>query len=145
MAEKMGYTNIRIAEAGYPGWTKLYGSSGAIEVQAGGVDGSIDVEQFEKILKENPDSVLIVDVRDPDEFAAGHFKGAKNIPVDKLEQELPNLPKDKPIVYVCATGARSGEAFYMTKDVRPELEKCYYLEATTTFDEGGEYEIKPNK
>jgi len=83
-----------------------------------------------------------VDVRDPDEFAAGHFQTAVNIPVAELEEKVDNLPADKPIVFVCSTGARSGEAYYMVQDVRPELKNVFYLEAETTFKKDGSYTIK---
>jgi rhodanese-related sulfurtransferase len=40
--------------------------------------------------------VTLVDVRSPEEFAAGHIEGALNIPLDELEQHLEQLPKDQP-------------------------------------------------
>jgi rhodanese-related sulfurtransferase len=83
-----------------------------------------------------------VDVRDPDEYENGHFKTAVNIPVDQLEKKVSTLPADKPIVFVCSTGARSGESFYMLMDLRPELKKVYYLEAECTYKKDGSYEIK---
>jgi len=83
-----------------------------------------------------------VDVRDPDEFATGHFKTAVNIPVDQLEKKVNSLPTDKPIVFVCATGARSGESFYMLQDMKPDLKKVYYLEAEVEFKKDGSYKIK---
>ncbi len=84
-------------------------------------------------------------MRDPDEFAAGHFKSAVNIPVDQLEKKVNSLPTDKPIVFVCSTGARSGESFYMLQDMRPDLKKVYYLEAETVYNKDGSVKItKPN-
>lgn len=83
-----------------------------------------------------------MDVRDPDEYASGHFKTAVNIPVDQLEESVGTLPADKPIVFVCSTGARSGESFYMLQDLRPELKKVYYLEAECSYKKDGSYEIK---
>ena len=85
---------------------------------------------------------MLIDVRDADEFKNGSFKTAVNIPVDDLEDKIKSLPADKPIVFVCGTGARSGESFYMVQDVRPELKNVYYLEGTLTFKEDGSFEIK---
>jgi len=85
---------------------------------------------------------MLIDVRDPDEFAKGHFKNAVNIPVDQLEAKIPQLPKDKPVVFVCSTGARSGESYYMIQDIRPELKNVYYLEAEVTINKDGSYTIK---
>ena len=114
-------------------------------VKAGTEEGSIDHDTFTKILKENPQSIYLVDVRDPDEFDAGHFQTAVNIPVGELEDRVESLPADKPIVFVCATGARSGESFYMLQDLKPELKKVYYLEAEVEYSKDGSYNIKKNQ
>ena len=128
--------------AGYPAWVKAYGASpAAVAVKAGAAEGSIDIATFEKIIKEDPQSIMLVDVRDPDEYAAGSFKTAVNIPTDELEQKIPTLPADKPIVFVCNTGARSGEAYYMVQDIRPELKTVYYLEAETIYNKDGSVKI----
>ncbi len=83
-------------------------------------------------------------MRDPDEFAAGHFRTAVNIPVGELEEKVDTLPADKPIVFACSTGARSGESFYMIQDIKPELKKVYYLEAEVEYSKDGSYKIKKN-
>jgi rhodanese-related sulfurtransferase len=88
---------------------------------------------------------MLVDVRDPDEYAAGSFKTAVNISTDELENKIATLPSDKPIVFVCNTGSRSGEAYYMVQDIRPELKKVYYLEAETTYNKDGSVKITPPK
>jgi rhodanese-related sulfurtransferase len=111
-------------------------------IQKGGEEGSIAIAQFKEIIEQRPESVYLVDVRDKDEFAKGHFKTAVNIPVDDLEKKVKSLPADKPIVFVCSTGARSGESFYMLQDLRPELKEVYYLEAGCTWKKDGTYEIK---
>ncbi|MBL0124686.1 MAG: rhodanese-like domain-containing protein [Betaproteobacteria bacterium] len=48
---------------------------------------------------------MLVDVRDAKEFAAGTAKGAVNIPINELEKKLSTLPTDKPVVFICGTGA----------------------------------------
>lgn len=45
--------------------------------------------------------VTVLDVRPPEEYAAGHLPGAINVPVDKLERYLSKLPKRKEIVAYC--------------------------------------------
>ena len=133
---------MKVFAAGYPAWVKAYGASAAVApVKAGAVEGSIDIATFEKIIKEDPQSILLIDVRDPDEYAAGSFKTAVNIPTDELEKKIATLPADKPIVFVCNTGARSGEAYYMIQDLRPELKKVYYLEAETIYSKDGSVKI----
>jgi phage shock protein E len=57
-------------------------------------------------------NALLVDVRSPGEFAAGHIAGAINVPLDRLPQEVAQtLPeKNQPLVVYCLSGARSGVA-----------------------------------
>jgi phage shock protein E len=52
----------------------------------------------------------IVDVRSPEEFRDGAYPGAVNIPLPELGRRLGELPKDKPVVLYCASGARSASA-----------------------------------
>jgi len=128
--------------AGYPAWKKEMAAAAPAKVTAGAEEGTIEIAAFEKILKENPESIMLIDVRDADEYAAGTFKIAVNIPTDDLESKISSLPSDKPIVFVCSTGARSGEAYYMVQDIRPELKNVYYLEAEAIFNKDGSYTIK---
>jgi len=144
----LGYTNVMVFAAGYPAWKAAYGESQpvaaatpAAAVKAGKEEGSIDTDSFIKIVNENPASIYLVDVRDADEFATGSFKTAVNIPVDTLESKIKALPTDKPVVFVCGTGARSGESYYMVKDLRPEMKNVYYLEGYLTFGKDGSYRI----
>ncbi len=140
----LGYTNVKVFSAGYPAWKNVAGISKAAaptQVKAGKEEGSIAIDSFKKILKENPEHILLVDVRDPDEFAAGAFKTAVNIPSDKVEDEVKSLPTGKPVVFVCSTGSRSGEAFYMVQDMRPELKNVYYLEAEVTYNGDGSFKL----
>ena len=144
----LGYTNVKVYAAGYPAWKAAYGTGGAgsatmaaTKVKAGTEEGSIDTDAFVKMVNENPDSMMLIDVRDPDEFADGHFKTAVNIPVDQLEDKIKTLPADKPIVFVCGTGARAGESYYMVQDVRPELKNVFYLEGYLTVKKDGTFEI----
>lgn len=46
-------------------------------------------------------SVMLLDVRPEDEFALGHLPGALNIPLEELEHQLAQLPKDREIVAYC--------------------------------------------
>ena len=143
----MGYTNVKVYSAGYPAWKAMAGDSATAQaapakIKAGPEEGSIDIELFKKIVAENPESIYLVDVRDKDEFDKGSFKTAVNIPVDELEGKINTLPKDKPIVFVCGTGARSGESYYMLQDLRPELKNVFYLDAELTIHKDGTFSLK---
>jgi 3-mercaptopyruvate sulfurtransferase SseA len=132
---------VSVFAAGYPAWKKAVGAA-PVAVKAGGEEGTIDIATFEKIMQENPASIMLIDVRDKDEYDKGTIKGAVNIPVDDLEAKIPSLPTDKPIVFVCGTGARSGESYYMVQDVRPELKKVYYIEGELVLNKDGSFKIK---
>ena len=63
------------------------------------------------IVKQKLESgAIIVDVRTPEEFRDGAYPGAKNIPLSDLGPRLGEIPKDKPVVLYCASGARSSSA-----------------------------------
>ncbi len=130
--------------AGYPAWKKFAGTSSAskVAVKSGGEEGSIDIKVFKKILAQNPETIQLIDVRDIDEYEAGHFKTAVNIPTDDLEANVKKLSDEKPIVFVCNSGAKSGEAFYMLQDLRPELKKVYYLDAESKYNKDGSFKIE---
>jgi rhodanese-related sulfurtransferase len=53
---------------------------------------------------------LVLDVREPSEYAAGHIAGSILIPLHQLSQRTSELPKDREIICVCASGSRSGSA-----------------------------------
>jgi rhodanese-related sulfurtransferase len=53
---------------------------------------------------------LVIDVRQPEEYRQGHIAGAKLIPLGELSNRINELPKDKEIVCVCASGSRSRSA-----------------------------------
>lgn len=153
-AVKLGYSNVKVVPAGWPGWDKAYGASAgaapapvavapaaaAPAIVPGKEPGSIAVPSFEQILREAPHSVHLIDVRDPQEFAAGTFKGAVNIPVGTLDKKLDQLPRDKPIVFFCGAGGRSGEAHDVVKSALPAL-KTVFVDATIKWTPSGEYTI----
>jgi rhodanese-related sulfurtransferase len=52
----------------------------------------------------------LLDVRDPDEFAAGHAPGAKNIPLNSLRSAVDQLSPSLPLAVYCAVGGRAHNA-----------------------------------
>ena len=54
--------------------------------------------------------VVVLDVRSPEEFAAGHVPGALNIPFDQVAQRFAEVPQDKDVVLYCRSGRRAGIA-----------------------------------
>ena len=102
------------------------------------------VTSFEKVWKENPSSIMVVDVRDVKEFAAGTMKGAINLPINDLEKKVDTLPKNKPVVFVCGTGARSGEAYDMVKLLAGDVQ-AYFIDAEIKFGGDGTYTMVEKK
>jgi len=59
---------------------------------------------------------LLLDVREHDEWDAGHDPRALHIPLGELEARLGELPRDRPIFAVCRSGNRSGQATSLLLD-----------------------------
>lgn len=70
------------------------------------------VNPGEATLLINREDAIVVDVREVDEFAAGHLPEAKNLPLGKLAERLDELEKFKaqPVILCCASGMRSNKA-----------------------------------
>lgn len=68
-------------------------------------------ELLARLEQKDPD-LLVLDVRTPEEFAAGHVPGARNVPHDQVPAKLAELAsfKDKPVVLYCRSGRRSAAA-----------------------------------
>lgn len=150
-AVELGYTDVKLFQAGYPAWQEAYApkpaaaapKAGAVAITTGKETDTITVASFEEILKVAPESVLMLDVRDPSEFEGGHFKPAVNMTVDEVEEKVAELPTDRPIVFVCSTGTRSAEAFDIVKMARNDVE-VYFLDAYVDYAKDGSYTITPN-
>ena len=69
----------------------------------------IDLETL-KDLSDQEHAPIILDVRQQSEFQAGHIKGALNIELGELQEHLDGLPRDLPVVTVCAGGMRASMA-----------------------------------
>ncbi|HNI74841.1 MAG TPA: rhodanese-like domain-containing protein [Accumulibacter sp.] len=155
-ARKLGYSNVMTYPPGYPEWEKLNGPSSPIAAMAnmaagvaqamaqlipGKEKGSVTVESFEKVWMQNPGSVMLVDVRDPKEVASGMIKGSVNIPMNELEKKVGTLPTDKTVVFVCGTGARSGEAYDTVKLLGGKVQAAF-LDADVKFNADGTFSMK---
>jgi rhodanese-related sulfurtransferase len=142
----LGYTNVRDFYLSYKGWTAANEpvSRDAVEAKVVGtpkVDPQVltVVDKFLTGLPENYYAIgktealrdlmtngnaLVVDVREPKEYADGHIPGAINVPVRTLAKNLDKLPKDRPVVLSCASGLRCALAM-------PTLQMLGYSNART--------------
>ena len=71
---------------------------------------TIDAAALLKRIDSKDASLLVLDVRTPEEFAAGHVPGALNIPYTYLPARSAELASDKDVVIYCATGIRAERA-----------------------------------
>lgn len=53
---------------------------------------------------------LLLDVREPDEFAEVHAAGAQLLPLSDLTERVAEVPLDRPVLVICRSGARSARA-----------------------------------
>jgi rhodanese-related sulfurtransferase len=63
-----------------------------------------------KAKQDRGESVTLVDVREPNEWAISDLPGSIKIPLATLPQRIADLPQDSEIVVYCRTGGRSGNA-----------------------------------
>jgi len=63
----------------------------------------------------NREDALVVDVRDPGEYGAGHILGAKNVPLSRLDDGELAKRKDRPVIVYCDGGERAGKAISVLK------------------------------
>lgn len=97
--------------------------------------GGPDAEQQQRLraLLAEGDAEL-VDVRTAREFSANGLEGAKNIPVQQLDQRLDEVgSKDKPVMVYCRSGNRSGRAAKMLE--KAGFEQVYDLGSLRSADQ----------
>lgn len=86
-----------------------------VAVLAGGFVVKTLLVRMQRVSKEDlmelfKQGAQIVDVRTSQEFAQGHAKGSRNIPLNELAARATELARIKPVVVCCASGARSATA-----------------------------------
>ncbi len=59
---------------------------------------------------------VVVDVRTSEEFEDEHFPGAINISLDEFQARIAEIPKEKPVILYCASGARSAYGARLLKN-----------------------------
>jgi rhodanese-related sulfurtransferase len=67
----------------------------------------IDVEALAKL---HADGATVIDVRNPDEYEAGHVPGARLIPLPEVAERVDEVPEGEPVYVICAMGGRSRRA-----------------------------------
>jgi len=164
----MGYKNVSVFAGGLPEWksaslpttasakkatkapteekkTTKFSKNG---VMLGSDEGTVDGEWMHALIKEGkvPEFMLIVDVKDPEEFKDGHLKGAVNIYAEELKADalLAKLPKGKSIIFNCSAGGRSIEAWVKLNDAKIDVSEIFYFDANIDC-KGTECKIEVNE
>ena len=88
---------------------------------------NVEVDEAERLLKKEKNTVIL-DIRTPREFGAGHLTGAKNINFYEgdFRVKLQSLDKNKVYLLHCASGGRSAKAREMMKELH--FKNIYHLE-----------------
>ena len=68
----------------------------------------ISLADYDKMRRDGAAHVLL-DVREPKEFANGRLEGSLDIPMGDVPNRLADLPKDEMLVVICRSGKRSGD------------------------------------
>jgi rhodanese-related sulfurtransferase/rubrerythrin len=93
-----------------------------------------ELEEFRTKTRER--NYLLIDVRQPQEYAAGHIAGAQLIPLPEIEERLDELGQDTNLILYCRTGGRSAVAAALIKDSGPRQGLLYNLVGGITGWEG---------
>jgi rhodanese-related sulfurtransferase len=88
----------RAGEDGLVGWFSRLGAPSQVD---------IDVAEARRRQERG---ALLVDVREPDEWQAGHAPGAVHVPLGSLARRADELPRDQDVLLICRSGNRSGSA-----------------------------------
>jgi len=96
---------VALASGAMLAWPVLKGAAGGALTAAGAV----------QLI--NREKAVVVDVSETEEFALGHVGGARNVPLNELEDKLPGVARNKtlPLILVCPTGARANRALGVAK------------------------------
>ena len=144
----LGYKNVKVYAGGMPAWKKAgMATTGSKAkkapkaaapkavamvngVKLGEDEGTVDGEWFKANYKTLA-NVQIVDVRSPSEHKTGAMARAVNIEAEKMKAKAfaAALPKDKVVVFHCASGGRAMEAQAKAVEGGADASKVYYFDA----------------
>ena len=77
---------------------------------------SVEPENLEDLLQEG---FKLIDVREKDEWDAGHHKHASHLPMGEVVEKIDNFNNEEKYIFVCRSGARSGKVtnFLISKNI----------------------------
>ncbi len=78
----------------------------AVPGEPAALPAEVDVDTAAAMVE---DGAFLLDVREPDEWTAGHVEGATLIPLGQLADRVDEVPRDQQVVVMCRSGNRSAE------------------------------------
>ena len=108
MAAQHGFARVSVLQGGLPAWEEQgYAIYAGPQYEKRNADLRYTPQQVVALQKTAPASLLVVDVREPEEFAAKHLPGAINIPAASVRRRLAELDRGKTLIFYCNSGGRS--------------------------------------
>lgn len=101
MGKKLTFGLVIILVVGFIGFQFMNSSTSV---------SNISTTELAEKMQKNDDNVVFIDVREPDEFAAGHIDGMTNVPLSTLSEATVEFDKDSEVVIICRSGNRSMKA-----------------------------------
>ena len=95
--------------------------------------GHITPEEGKTLIQQKKD-LVILDVRNPNEFVVVHYPNALNIPANELETRLSEIPTGRPVLTHCVRGMRSHRVFEALREKRPDITELYHIKGEPIFD-----------
>ena len=139
-----GYTGVKLLPLSFEEWQK--GGNSVAAGPAGSIiaytpkakPGTITPDEFTRLAGAPPADMVVIDVRNPEEYAANHVANAMNIPLDDLNDKLAEFPKGKKPLLYCDTGMRAEMAHIALKEKGIDTR---FLDATIKFGADGTFAI----
>lgn len=100
----------------------------------------VNAEQAEELRRQG---AFILDVREPEEWSAGHIPASTLIPLDELAERMDEIPRDAVIVVVCRMGVGSAQAGKML--LNAGYEQVNSLQGGMAAWQAGEYMIEKSE
>ena len=76
----------------------------------------VDVNELKEILQKTTSKQIIIDVREPEEYTAGHIPGVPLLPMHSIPAMVEGFSKDKEYIFVCRSGNRSQNVSLFLKE-----------------------------
>jgi phage shock protein E len=89
------------------GLARLLSVPAAAESDLGRLPDTVDIVTVRAL--QGREDVVLIDVREPEEYQAGHIPGITLIPRGQVPSRLAEIPKDKTVILTCRSGNRSSQ------------------------------------